>query len=286
MKYAMRKRLALCLCLLVAALPLSAFAAVRLPAQRGVVTDDANVLGAQTAADIAEYAEKVESETDVRLHVAIVHFLDGMEASTYAQTLFEKWELEGNDVLLLGAAGEDAFATAMGAEATALLGEKNADNLLYTSSTFSTLFRGQQYDAAFNAYFTAFNALLEKQTGESIKLGKLFGNKQTAVTPQAQAQAYGSQLWSEVMDAIRDNSEDYQVYHERHEARTNGLSAGGWIVLAVLILIIFGQSDPVRKARRTRGGSYRSYGCGCSPLGWLFSLFGLNVLIDTFRRRR
>lgn len=102
MKYAMRKRLALCLCLLVAALPLSAFAAVRLPAQRGVVTDDANVLGAQTAADIAEYAEKVESETDVRLHVAIVHFLDGMEASTYAQTLFEKWELEGNDVLFAG----------------------------------------------------------------------------------------------------------------------------------------------------------------------------------------
>ena len=284
MKYAMKKMLALCL--LLTALPLSAFAAVRLPAQRGVVTDDANVLSAQTAADIAEYAQKVEDETDVRLHVAIVHFLDGMEARTYAQTLFEKWELGKEDVLLLGAADEDSFATAMGAEAKALLGEKNAENLLYTSSTFSALFRSQQYDAAFNAYFTAFNALLEKQTGERISLGKLFGNTQAAATQKAQAQAYGSQLWDEVMDAIRDSSEDYQVYHEQHESRANGLSAGGWIVLAVLILIIFGQSDPVRKARRGRNGSYRSYGCGCSPLGWLFSLFGLNVLIDAFRRKR
>ena len=286
MKYVMKKTLSVCLCLLMAALPLSALAAARLPAQRGVVTDDANVLSAQTAADIAEYAQKAEDETDVRLHVAIVHFLDGMEARAYAQTLFEKWDLGGGDVLLLGAAGEDTFAMAMGAEAKALLGEKNAENLFYTSSTFSTLFRSQQYDAAFNAYFIAFNTLLEKQTGERIKLGKLFGNTQTAVTQQAQAQAYGSQLWDEVMDAIRDSSEDYQVYHERHESRSNGLSAGGWIVLAVLILIVFGQSDPVRKARRGRSGSYRSYGCGCSPLGWIFSLFGLNVLIDTFRRRR
>ena len=64
------------------------------------------------------------------------------------------------------------------------------------------------------------------------------------------------------------------------------MSAGGWIVLAIIIAIIFGQSDPVRRARRQGGRNYRSYGCGCSPLGWLVSLFGINVLIDSFRKKR
>ena len=103
----------LCLCLAVV-LPACALAAARMPAMRDAVTDDADVLGQQTAADIAEYAQKVQEKTDISIHVAIVHFLDGLDAQTYANQLFEKWALGDDDLLLLGAAGEDSFATALG----------------------------------------------------------------------------------------------------------------------------------------------------------------------------
>ena len=52
------KRFLQCLCLMMALilLPLTAFASVRMPAQRGTVTDDANVLSMQTVNDVTEYA--------------------------------------------------------------------------------------------------------------------------------------------------------------------------------------------------------------------------------------
>lgn len=269
----------LCLCLAVM-LPACALAAARMPAMRDVVTDDADVLGQQTAADIAEYAQKVQEKTDISIHVAIVHFLDGLDAQTYANQLFEKWALGDDDLLLLGAAGEDSFATALGKNVQKKLGKNNAENLMYTSSSFSGLFRGQQYDAAFNAYFKAMNTLIGKQLNQEIRLGKLFGSVDTASTDTD----YGSQLWSEVMQNIYDTSESHQEYQMEYKQKSNGMSAGEWIVLVILIGIVFSQSKPARKGRQNR--NYRQYGCGCSPLGWLLSLFGINVLIDSLRGRR
>ena len=177
------------------------------------------------------------------------------------------------DILLCGAAGEDAFAAAMGDGAADLLGRQSAENLMYTSSRFGTLFASQQYDAALAEYCRAFNALVLKRTDADISLDGLFGTAQATPAPTSE-----SRLWGEVMDAINDSSEDYQTRHENRRYTENGLSAGGWIVLAVLVLIV------LKSGRRRRTGPVRS-GCGCSPLGWLFSLLGLNVLIDTFRRR-
>ena len=270
----MRLKSLLCLCLcLVMALAGTALASARLPAQRGAVTDDADVLSAQTVSDFSSYAQQVEAETGLRLHVALVHFWDGLEAQAYADALFEAWSLSGEDILLCGAAGEDTFASAMGESAAVALGRQSAENLMYTSSRFGTLFASQQYDAALAEYCRAFNALLLKQTDADISMDGLFGTVRATPVPTSE-----SRLWDEVMDAINDSSEAYQTRHESRRHTENGLSAGGWIVLAVLVLIVL-RSGGRRRAGRTRGG------CGCAPLGWLFSLLGLNVLIDTFRRR-
>ena len=266
------KKLLQCLCLLMALiLPLTAFAAVRMPAQRGTVTDDANVLSTQTIHDVNDYATLLADETGVGLHVAVVHFLDGLDAQTYADRLFEKWSLSSDDLLLLAAAGEDTCATSMGKDVSEKLGKANAENLMYTSSAFASLLRTQQYDAAFNAYFTALNALVEKQTGSTIRMGSLFGSEPVPETTVS----FGSQLWSEVMDALEDSGEELREDLERHEKEDNGMTAGSWIVLIVLFVIIMKQS---RKSRHSRRFDRR--GCGCSPLGWIIGLLGLGWLFN------
>jgi len=267
------KKVLQCLCLIMAllVLPLTALAAVRMPVQRGTVTDDANVLSTQTVQDVTEYAALLSEKTDIRLHAAVVHFLDGLDAQTYADRLFDKWSLGEEDLLLLVAAGEDSCAASMGSAAADILGKANAENLLYTSSAFSSLLRTQQYDAAFNACFTALNTLMEKQTGRTIRLGTLFGSQPEPETTVD----FGSQLWLDVMNALEDSGEELREEFERHEQEEEGLTAGGWIVLIVLFVIIMKQSRKPHRARR-----FDRRGCGCSPLGWLIGLLGLGFLFD------
>ncbi|MDD6143673.1 MAG: TPM domain-containing protein [bacterium] len=271
----MKKRVFVLLLTLMLLVPLCALGALRMPEHRGTVTDDANVLSAQTVSDLNSYAQKLAEKADVNLHVALVHFLDGAEVQSYANTLFDLWELENDDLLLLGAAGEDSFAAVMGNDVQKVLGKTNAENLLFTSSEFSSFFRTQQYDAAIAAYCTALNELVHKQTGESIRMDGLFG--QAAADPIQQVQQYGSALWSDVMQSISESSQDYLAHHEREEREENGLTAGGWIVLIVLIVIMTRQS----KAQRRYGQRRRS---GC--LTWILGLFGLNIFIDFLRGRR
>ncbi len=266
--------MALLLAALLCLMPLAARAAARMPEERGSVTDDADVLSAGTVKDLESYFEKVEDETDIDLHVAIVHFLDGLDAQTYADELFTKWDLGEEDMLLLGAAGEDSFATAMGQEVQRTLGKTNAENLMFTSSQFSALFRAQRYDEAFAAYCTAFNALLTKQTDADIRMNGLFG--QTSAQTERVNRNYGSELWDEVMESITESSVDYQNYHQERQHEENGLTAGGWLVLLILIFIVFRQDKSQRR--------YRGERKGC--LGWLLSILGINVLWNVLRGRR
>jgi len=250
----MKKMLCMLLCLLVMIAPLSAMAAnVRMPELRGNINDSADILSAQTAADLAEFSKQVTKRADIDLYVATVHFLDGMEVQAYADRLFDKWELTGEDILLVGAAGEDTFAMHVGTDAEKKLGKTNVENLLYLSSAFGENFRTQQYDAAFASYCIAFNQLLEKQTGEDVRMEGLFG--QTAPTLQEQMDEYSEALWNDVMDSINQSSHDYRDSYDRAEREEDGMTAGGWLVLAVLVVIFSRQHKKDR-----RGGKS---GCGC-----------------------
>lgn len=273
----MKKMLCILLCLLM--LPLSALGAARMPEWRANINDTADVLSAQTVADLAEFSKLVTQEENIDLHVVTVHFLDGMEPQTYAEQLFAKWELSSEDLLLVCAAGEDSFATAMGEEAEQVLGRANADNLLYTSSEFGELFRTQQYDAAMAAYSKGLNSLLEKQTGSAVRMDGLFGEESLTMGEPLDVdeyfEKYGGALWNDVMDAINEASVDYQAYYDEEEREENGLTAGGWIVLIILIMIVLRQNKHDRARRRER-----RTGCGCSPLGWIIGLLGLGFLFD------
>ncbi len=268
--------LALTLALLLS-VSVSALGEARYPVQSGVLADDANALSQTMTADIAAYAEKVESETDVKIHVALVLFLDGESAQTYADTLFTRWNLGGGDLLLLGAAAEDSFALTAGADVETRLSNASLKNLLYASD-FSEAFKSQRYDDAFGAFFVSFNDLLAKQYDRKIPLGKLFAGYRTGaaataaptVTPSGADAA--SSLWASVMDSVASNVQDYRDYSAQRNDDGGGLTPRGWIVLVIIVLIIFGQGG----ARR----AHRNGGCGCSPVGWILGGLGLGALFD------
>ncbi len=264
--------------------PAFALAAARYPAQSGALLDDANALSDAMAKELSEFAETADDEANVKVHIALVHFLDGLDAQTYANNLFARWELGEDDFLLLGAVGEDAFASASGKDVKEKFSDSNAQSLLF-SSGFSELFKAQQYDAAFAKYFLRFADMLNKKFDAGIDTDELFPDyqekaQQPAATqkPSATAEDYGSALWTSVIDSIGDSVDQYQNYqHQRNTESSSGLNGRGWLVLGVIILIIFSQSDPVRKARR--GGK-----SGCGPLGWILTGFGLHSLFGRKHR--
>lgn len=264
----MKKWLCMLLCIMVLLVPFGAMAAVRMPEMRGNVNDSADVLSAQTTADLADFIKQVTKRADIDLYVATVHFLDGMDVQAYTDQLFVKWGLTDEDLLLVGAAGEDSFAVHMGALVESKLGKTNVENLLYISSEFGELFRAQRYDAAIGSYCAAFNTLVEKQLGKGVRMETMFGGEE--ITASGQFDEYGEALWKDIMDSISQSTHDYQDHYEREERESKGLTAGGWIVLLILISILF------RKNR----GDRRGCGCGCSPLGWILSLLGLGFLFN------
>ena len=281
-----------------------ALADARMPVSRGALTDDADVLSSDVSSAIVEYLGDVKSETDVDVQVAIVHFLDGLDAQTYANQLFSQWKLDDEAVLLLCAAGEDTFATAMGKKAENKLSKQNMDNLMYTSSEFANHISAQEYDAGFAKYFVALNDLINKRYDENLTLPKALTRAASAGTVQPDAQPatqtssvgslwsqitsgvesgdsssafYMPDFWSETVQGVVDNSAHYTHYQSDDES--NGIGVGGWIILIILILIIFSQSHPATKAKRV----YRNSGKK-KPLGWLALLFGIPTLLRFFRR--
>jgi len=244
-----------------------------MPELRGNINDFADVLSAPIAADLAEFSKLVTKKADIDLYVATVHFLDGTDVQVYADQLFVKWNLTEEDILLVGAAGEDSFAVSMGADVQSKLGKTNVDNLFYITSEFATLFRSQQYDSAFALYAFAFNNLLEKQTGNGVRLDGLF----TDAVPDAsgEASAQDMELWRDVMDSINQSSHDYRDSYSRSEREEDGLTAGGWLVLIILILIVLRQNKADR--RRSRQG-----GCGCLPVSLITAVIFLALLAAIF----
>ena len=217
---------------------------VRLPDRDGVVTDDANVLDSRTIEDIEEYADMVEDETDVKIHVALVHFTDGMDVKQYGETLFNEWGLDDEDMLILGVIGQEGFTMVLGSDVQRELNTSSVDNLLYTSTSFSSLFAGGQYDAAFGNLFQGMTALFNKEYREDMEMGSLF--EHVIQLPANSQNAFGSGSWMETLGNIGHVDDAFEASREEE----NGLTVVHWILIVGLIMIIINGSDPVRKAKR------------------------------------
>ncbi len=264
-----RAVVALALSLLLA---VPSLAEARYPAQGAALTDDANALSQTVAEDVAAYAQKAEDTADLKIRVALVYFLDGETPQAYADKLFTRWALDENSLLILGAAAEDTFAFSSGESVRAKLSNRALSGLAYTSG-FADAFTAQRYDEAFGKFFIALNSQINKQYGTQIKLGGLFeaeqsGESQTAKTTAQTVVDSAYSLWTSTLNAVTGKAHDYEGTHRDSGNASGRFSGGGWIVLAVIALLLLGQRRSARRGRR----------CGCSPLGWVIGGLGLGAL--------
>ncbi|WP_342476709.1 TPM domain-containing protein [Paenibacillus sp. FSL H7-0350] len=93
----MRKNLTLALVLILSLLWIPGVYAANVPAQQGVITDEARLLSAQEAESLTQIAT-----TDrYTFHVLTVDSLAGSDISSYAADVYDTWGLKSRDILLL-----------------------------------------------------------------------------------------------------------------------------------------------------------------------------------------
>ncbi len=260
--------MALCLaCLLCCA---SALAEPRYPDKTADAVDAALLLSAQTLADWNQLAENVREDTDVRLYLATVDFLDGATLAEYGAGLREKWDLGKRDLLLLMAAGEDLFGFFGGEDVNGKFSPSAQEKLL--STAFQAKFLAQDYDGALAALGPALARELGKCYGESISTAGLFGQ-----TQQAEQLTAGQWLERQAAQATDPPAQSSLRRRVTQEDQDSGISFGKVVLTVFLLMIIFGGD---RRRRRGCGCS----GCGCAPFSSLLAGLGLWKLWGGDRR--
>lgn len=278
----MKKLIIYLFALLLALMPLSGMAAaVRYPELTGVVTDAANALSETTIANIAKLQSQLEDEdADLRLNIAVVDFLDGQTEQAYADELFRRAKLGEDDILLLLCVGEDRYAVSVGKDVKKDFSAAYLQSELI-STGFAVQLRSQQYDLALTNFFSSFIPEIEKKLNIKLSAQSLFGHEtQTVQLPQSQSQGSSyAQMLSDLISGITQNAKEYEAKPVEHVA-SEGLTPAGWVILVILIMLVFSQSDPARKMKRN-GCS----GCGCAPLSSLISAMGLASLFGALSKK-
>ncbi|MBQ9265079.1 MAG: TPM domain-containing protein [Clostridia bacterium] len=220
--------------LLCAALILPAQADTQYPSSQGAVTDLANVLREDTVKDVAILSERLHNATLGNFYVVTRHFLGGTDASVYAKALFDAWNLDDEDVLLLMVIGEEKYALAVGSAAKAGLSADTQTSLL--ASHFRSHFLNRNYDEAVADLSAQIAQALARAEGETINVSGLFGTAAIQSTP---APATGSYQWGNSYFSLEDfEDEDWpiDIEYSSHSAHFNWR---GWLIWGLVIYFAF-----------------------------------------------
>jgi len=156
---------------------------------------------------------------------------------------------------------------------------------LLSTSGFGSLLKEQQYDDAFGRFFVAFGQLLGKQFSADMDSQRLFTAYQEGAEPTPRPAATATPPPREPtpqdhqvpqIDLLVFSATVYENNAKQKARENEGQSFGGLVVLAILVWLVFGGNKAARRGRRMMG-------CGCGPLGWILSLFGISRLLG--RRR-
>ncbi len=246
------KRLATLLLLLIsltALLCAPALAEPRYPESGGVVTDAAAVLSASTVEDLRAFSDQLRKKADMPLRVATVDFLDGASLADYGEGLFDRWDMDDEELLLLLSVGEDRFAFFPGEDVE--LSAAVLNKLL--SVYFEAPFLRQDYDGAIRALMPALCDEVNKAYRCQVSASGLFG----------QAERHHTEWAGRATEEATAAPTVRQVVTE--EDRSTGFSLGKVVLTVLLLMVIFGND------KKRRNGC----GCGCMPFSSLLAGLGL-----------
>lgn len=227
----MIKRILCLLWVLLMACP--ALAEPRYPSQSGVATDNAAVLSVKLLEDLRTLDKRLDRADVPQLYIVTVDFLDGADVQSYADALFERWELDEDELLLLIAVGEESYAIAAGKNVDRLVSPTTQEKLLTTA--FQEPFLSQQYDAAVGQFVPALVSELNKACGTSVKTEDLFRSSSSSLIVN----------WASTLPASEESGEGFSL--TRADKRS-GFSFLTVIIIVVLLVLLFGSF------RKTRGG--------------------------------
>lgn len=162
----------ICCLLMCLLLPFAALAEPRYPAQAGATTDRAAVLSHETLEDLRTLDSRLKAADALRIRIVTVDFLDAQDVQVYADTLFTRWNLSDDELLLLMAVGEDAYAIAAGANVDRLLAPATQSKLV--SAYFVGPFLNQRYEEAIAAFVPALVREINKVCGTNVSTDGLF----------------------------------------------------------------------------------------------------------------
>lgn len=254
---------------LLTAAPACAAITPRYPEKVQQVCDSAAVLSPDTVSDIRTLNERLDdADADVTVYLVTVDFLDGADPDTYAAGLFDAWNLHDDDLLLLLAPGEDAWAVHPGRDVP--LSASALSKLLYTS--FEGAFLAQRYDEAVCALMPVLCAELSKTADKPVSTAGLFHQ------PEEQAESSAPDIlsdWAERFTAAyaATPAPDHTaaVAANTRSGKSDG-SLGKVILTIFLLMVIFG--------KRRKRYYYGRRGCGCMPFSSLLAALGIWKLWD------
>ncbi len=248
------------------------------------VSDNANIFSRKIVDDLTAFRKTLENATGVKLWVVTVNFLDGESVEGYGQQVFDRWQLNDNDLLLLMSSGDEQAVTVAGKSLKGYFSVDNQRNLL--NAHFLDSFQHEQYEEAFSRYIPELAAFLGKKFGVTVSTGALFGIPAASPTPEPTVQPANDNGWMNYLPGGSDflsgllngpYATEHPASRRSQVEKASGFSFGSLIILLLLFSLIFGSR------RRHMGDRAGCMGCGCGPLGWLAAGLGLGEL---FKNRR
>lgn len=238
---------ALLLCLSLAA---PALAATEYPPRpSGTVADLAGVLGEKTIDDLETLSQRLESASGGYIFVLTRHFLGGADAQQYADKVFEVWNLDAQDALLLMVIGEESFALSLGKSAKSALSQETQTSLL---GAFRTAYLNRNYDQALADLALNLGQAMAKNGGNTLDASGLFGTAAIQSTPQPQNASdwwYGMFAKDDYNARWDDDESNWRDWQDERRYEETSINWRSVIIWALVIYFLFFRKKRNKKWR-------------------------------------
>lgn len=210
--------------------------APRYPKQDGYATDAARVLSATTLEDLGTVDKRLDKADALQLRIATVDFLDGQDADDYADALFDRWDLDDEDVLLLLAIGSGECAISAGSDAARKLTPALQEELLQQYVKPLLDIKVKDYEGAVVDFTLAFISETNRLYGKRISANGLFGKSASGLIDSIGQLDFG----------LADD-EDGSFF--TREDKGTGFSFLKVVLIVLVLLVIFGSHSSKTRSR-------------------------------------